>query len=202
MHFISCNSTEPKTLVTEKPLVIDSSDFNTIEQNFRYENIEAPSISLGGLTPRLPLAQVYSSDFKDKCLWQSEGMMLMCYSLVAKFRDTLILIDTEKRFKETFAPIDSKEEAISYVAYLTRTYPKYDIENKSRYRSFISHFPSTYVKSATDGFEVLLHDKKVFGCGPHPNFYKLYKVTKAGQITLLRTVKMFEDPEEDALCVD
>ena len=50
---------------------------------------------------------------------------------------------------------------------------------------------------------MLLHDKKkVFGCGPHPNYYKVFKVTEAGQIRLLQTVKLFEDPEEDALCVD
>lgn len=128
--------------------------------------------------------------------------MLVCYNLIAQIKDTLTLIDTEKKFRKVFAPIDNEQVAISYVAYLTRTSPKYDIPKKLRYRVYSAHFPSTYAKRISGSFEVLLHDKKVFGCGHHPNYYKLFRVTEAGEITLLQTVKMFEDPEEDALCVD
>lgn len=201
MALSSCRSNEPKTLITEKPIVVDSANFKTIEEKFHYK-VDPPSPFLGGLTPKLPLAEVYSFDFKDNCLWQSQGMMVVCYNLIAQIKDTLTLIDTEKKFRRLFAPIDNEQEAISYVAYLTRTSPRYDIRKKFRYRVYSSHFPSTYSKRINGGFEVLLHDKKVFGCGPHPNYYKVFKVTEAGQITLLQTVKMFEDPEEDALCVD
>lgn len=197
----SCHSNEPKTLITEKSLVVDSANFKIIEKKFQYK-VDAPSPFLGGLTPRLPLAEVYSFDFKDSCMHYSEGMMLVCYNLIAQIKDTFTLIDNEEKFRKIFAPIDNEQEAISYVAYLTRTSPKYDIPKKFRYRVYSSHFPSTYAKRISGGFEVLLHDKKIFGCGPHPNYYKVFKVTEAGQITLLQTVKMFEDPEEDALCVD
>jgi hypothetical protein len=200
--FASCQSIEQKTLITERPLLIDSPDFKTIEQKFHYEKADTPSLFLGSLKPKLPLAEAYSFEFKEKCLWTSQGMLAVCYSLVAKQSDTLVLIDTEEKFRKTFAPIDNEQEAIGYVAYLTRTYPKYDISKKLRYRVYSSQFPSTYAKKVNGGFEVLLHDKKVFGCGPHPYFYKLFKVTDSGEITLLKTVKMFEDPEEDALCVD
>lgn len=196
-----CRSNDPKTIIREKPLAIDSSKYQTIEESFDYK-ADAPSPLLGGLTPRLPLAEVYSLDFKVNCIWKSEGMMLTCNNLIAQINDTLTLIDTEEKFKNIFVPIDNEQEAISYVAYLTRTYPKYDLAKKFRYRVYSSNFPSTYAKRINAGYEVLLHDKKVFGCGPHPNYYKLFKVTDSGQITLLQTVKMFEDPEEDALCVD
>jgi len=198
----NCKSSDSKTLITEIPLIIDSSDFVAINHKFQYEKIEYPSYYLGGLTPRLPLAEVYMFGIKDKCMWKGKGMIAVCYSLVAKLNDTLMLIDSEDRFKEIFAPINSEQEAISYVAYITRAYPKYDIPKKFRYRVYSSKFPSTYSKRVDGGFEVLLHDKKVFGCGPHPNFYKLFYVTDAGEISLLQTVKMFEDPNEDGMCVD
>jgi hypothetical protein len=199
---LSCNSSDPKTYITDKPLMIDSSNFSTIAQKFHYENIDTPSNFLGGLTPRLAIAEVYKLGFTDNCIWTSQGMLPACYSLVAKTNDSLILIDTEERFKQVFLPIDNEQEAISYVAYLTRAYPEYDIPKELRYRVFSSYFPSTYSKRVSGGFEVLLHDKKVFGCGPHPNFYKRFKVTDGGEIRLLQTVKMFEDPEEDGMCVD
>ena len=197
----SCRFNDPKTIIREKPLAIDSSTFQTIEDRFHHK-ADAPSAFLGGLTPRLPLAEVYSLDFKTNCIWKSRGMMLTCNNLIALIKDTLTLIDTEEKFRNIFVPIDNEQEALSYVAYLSRTYPKYDIVKKFRYRVYSSHFPSTYAKRIAGGFQVLLHDKKVFGCGPHPNYYKLFKVTESGQITLLQTVKMFEDPEEDGLCVD
>jgi hypothetical protein len=200
--FGSCTSTEPKTFIAEKPLEIDSSEFRVIKREFGYEYKETSTVWLGGLMPKLPFVEVHSLDLKRKCMWRSKGMIMTCNSMVVKSHGTLVLIDTEEKFREIFAPIDSEQEAVSYVAYLTRTYPKYDIEKKLRYRTFISHFPSTYAKQVEDGYEVLLHDKKVFGCGPHPNFYSLFKVSKAGYINLLKTVKMFEDPKEDALCVD
>jgi len=174
---------------------------NTIEQKFHYKVDELRPF-LGGLTPRFPMAEVYSLDFNNNCMWQSEGMLLVCNNLVVQIKDTLTLIDTEKKFRDIFTPIDNEQEAVSYVAYLTRTYPKYDIDKQFRYRVYTSNFPSTYAKRINGGFEVLLHDKKVFGCGPHPNFYKIFNVTKDGQIKLFQTVKMFEDPKEDALCVD
>jgi hypothetical protein len=157
---------------------------------------------LGGLTPKFPLVEIYSFDFYDKCMWQSKSMMLACNNLVALIKDTLTLIDTEEKFKKLFTPVDNEQEAISFVSYLTRTYPKYDIPKKFRYRVYSDNFPSTYAKAINDGYEVLLHDKEIFGCGPHPYFYKIFRVTNAGQITLIKTVKMFEDPEEDASCVD
>ncbi|GAO45366.1 hypothetical protein FPE01S_05_00630 [Flavihumibacter petaseus NBRC 106054] len=67
---------------------------------------------------------------------------------------------------------------------------------------YSSSFPSTYLKRIDGGFEVLLHDKKVFGCGSNPNYYKRFTVTETGKITLLETVLMFEAPEEDGMCVD
>ena len=198
---LSCHSNEPKTLITEKPLIIDRTVFKTIEHKFNC-NVDRPSPNLGGLTPKLPIVEISSFDFNRKCIWQSKGMMPICNNLVVQIKDTLTLIDTEEKFKKLFTPVDNEQEAISFISYLTRTYPKYDISKKLRYRVYSDNFPSTYVKAINDGYEVILHDKKVFGCGPHPYFYKIYQVTKAGHITLIKTVKMFEDPEEDAHCVD
>jgi hypothetical protein len=201
-QFVSCSSADLKTVITEKPLAIDTSDFNLINEKFHYENIKLPRKYLGGLVPRIPMVEVSSFDFKGNCIWQSKGMLLTCNNLIIKSNDSLILVDTEEKFKKIYAPIDNEQEAISYVSYLTGTYPEYDIPKKSRYRIFSDDFPSTYSKKIIGGFEVILHDKDVFGCGPHTNYYKIFTVTTEGHIKLLKTFKMFEDPEEDGLCVD
>jgi len=201
LSILGCLSNEPKTLIKEIPSVIDYDDFEVIEEKFQCE-VDVPPQFLGGLTPKLPLAEIHSSRYTRSCLQIPGGLRRSCFNLVAKINDTLTLIDTQAKFRKVFAPIDNEEEAISYVAYLTQTSPKYDIPKKSRYRVYSSHFPSTFARRVSGGFEVLLHDKIVYGCGPKPNFYKIYRVTDAGEITLLQVVKMFEDPELDGQCVD
>lgn len=198
----SCQHPQKGTYVTERLPMIDSSDFISIKKKFQYEHVDTLRTYLGGLRPKVPIAEVYSSYIKESSIWRSEGMFLVWYSLVMKVKDSLVLIDSERKFKEVFAPIESEQEAISYVAYLTRTYPRYDIDKKRRYRVYSTHFPSTYAKRVEGGFEVLLHDNKKYGCGPHPYFYKIFKVTDSGDIKLIENVKMYEDPEDDALCVD
>lgn len=202
ISLLSCHSSENKTFITNKPLAIDSSYFEFIRNKFKYEQFDRPDSILGGLNPRLPLLQVYSSDFKNNTIWYSEGMITLSYGLVVQDKGSLILIDTKDKFKEFFAPIENEQEALSYTAYLTRTYPEYDIHINPNYRIYSKSFPSTYAKRINGGFEVLLHDKEVFGCGPHSYVYKIFTVSNSGTINLIRSVKMFENPQEDGLCID
>ena len=205
---LSCESNhpspppQPATYVTEKAPMIDSSHFAIIEKQFGYDRIDTLPSYLGGLQPKLPMAEVHSFSPKEPSLRMSVGLMGIWYSVVAKMGDSLVLMDTEQKFKDVFAPIESEQEAISYVAYLTHTYPRYTIEKEARYRVYASYFPAAHAKKVNGGYEVLLHDKKVYGCGPHPYFYKVFHVTDGGEIKLLQTVRMYEDPKEDPICVE
>jgi len=42
----------------------------------------------------------------------------------------------------------------------------------------------------------------VCGCGPHSHYLVKYLVKTTGDITISETIKLYEDPEEDGLCVD
>lgn len=198
------DTTELRTYLTQEPLSIDApEDHEFIKKEFDYHRVLKPSSILGGLTPRVPMAEATYTGFKkENYLWGPRGMAPIFSSLVVKSNDSLILIDSKEKFIDFFAPIESEEEALSYVAYLTRTFPRYDVNPEEGYRVYSEEFPSTYVKEIDGGYEVLLHDYQLFGCGPHPHFYIIFHVTTAGEIELIETVKMFEDPEQDDLCVD
>jgi len=46
--------------------MIDSSDFAIIKHKFHYTNIDNPSSTLGGLQPKLPLAEVSNNELGEK----------------------------------------------------------------------------------------------------------------------------------------
>ena len=200
MQILGCQCIEVKTYITKKPLVIDSSDFSTIKKKFHYESIDSPRIFLGGLTPRPQMAEVRSFKYKDSCMGLSEGMRVCYSSLIVKLNGRLVLINTEEKFKKIFTPIENEEKALSYVAYLTHTYPIYDFGDTTGYRVFASHLPLTYSKRVSGGFEVLLHQRNIFKS--NTNYFIIFRVTEKGRITVLNKVKLFEDPKEDSMVYD
>ncbi|MBP8857917.1 MAG: hypothetical protein KBG60_07845 [Anaerolineaceae bacterium] len=46
------------------------------------------------------------------------------------------------------------------------------------------------------------HQNIVFTCGPHPNYRIDVTVTKAGDISIGQPIPLYEDPDQDGLCVD
>lgn len=185
-----------------KPLAIEESLYPSIKKKFGYEQVWKPAEKLGSLLPRLPMAEVASNEKKQRSIRYKYGYRETWTSMVVKIKGVLVLLDSEEKFRKTFAPIETKEEAMSYVSFLTNTEARYKITVPADYRVYSDSFPSAYSRKNKKGFEVLLHDRKFSGCGPHPFFYKRFQVSTSGVITMIEDVRMYENPEDDRLCVD
>jgi len=191
-----------RTYVTRKPLPLDESLHQRIRNEFGYGQAYNVPEHAGGLLPRLPMAMVNTHEEIPASLFRHDGYLRTWTSLAVQTGKGLVILDTREKFRKMFVPITDEQEAMSYVAFLTQTKPLYDIPRDPGFRNYTSRFPSAYAYRIRDGYIVLLHKKDYYGCGPHPYYYLTFRVTRKGQITEMETVKMYEDPQEDNLCVD
>jgi len=184
---------------------IDASLQDSIKKNFNVLDIGSTSGFLGGLNPAYPIERV-SRDCTEWCEkgWESGGMFCECRSYVIIQDGKPKLIKSKEGLKETFAPIDSYREALSYVIMVTGNFPvlNADYFKNERFTYLISNLRPTHVIETPEGFYVTLFDYKKFGCGEHPYYSVTYLVTTDGQVKEISRRKAFKDPTEDALCVD
>jgi hypothetical protein len=78
----------------------------------------------------------------------------------------------------------------------------FDFEAPPGYRYFVSQLEDTHAVATDKGFLVYLYDYKLCGCGPHTTSYVEILVTSDGSVSETGRTPVFEDPEQDSLCVD
>ena len=176
-----------------------------LEEKYSCEGILSPSEYLGGLTPKVPIVECL---FEKRDWGKDEGIVRRgCrrpwynkYIVLVdgKFK----LISNKEEFKQFFAPVETPEEALSFVVALTNSFPMYEIKIPRRYVVFVTTIEPTYVKEVPEGFQVHLFSHTLCGCGPHPYYAIDYLVTKAGENEVISRQKIYKDPLEDDLCVD
>ena len=103
---------------------------------------------------------------------------------------------------QTYAPIESEDEALSYALAATGLGVRYGLTAQTDLRYFVNRLEDTNVQQIPQGYQVHLFDYKVCGCGPHPTYAVDVLVTNDGQVRELNREKIYEDPAEDGLCVD
>lgn len=211
--------------IIEKPnfnLTVDISPFielGCVEKNYyldcksiglenRYScDVILPTKYLGGLSPKVPIVECIIRDYNYN-LSENEGIRRMGCMLpsinkyVILINGDLKVINNKEEFKQFFTPIETKEEALSYVIALTGSFPMYNITIPSHYRVFVKEIEETYVKEIEGGFKVHLFDYLRCGCGPHPYYAVDYVVTRSGDVKEIYRERIFENPKEDNLCVD
>lgn len=70
-------------------------------------------------------------------------------------------------------------------------------------RYFLPVIEETEVVATSSGYLVKnLLKRKFFGCGPHTNSLVDVAVSRDGSVQVGNERKAFEDPKEDAICVD
>ena len=173
----SCNLSRvkdnPVTFITEKPINIDSAEYKTIIDSFKVQTVRRVPDYLGGLNPKIEMAEVSSRNLEDNdCLNRNNlneinEMCEFCVDLVVKKNGKFILVKSDNDLKKLFAPIDNEEEAISYVSIITGTYPMYDFEQIKDMKYLVSHFNKTYASRQKAGFETVTFDYDIFCCPPH-----------------------------------
>jgi hypothetical protein len=179
------------------------------------DRIEEPLALLGGLSPAYPMAVCY---FETRLHWDDPDMNFQAeaegylyetgglspaYIRYVIFRDGKFqMIKTQAEFKEVFAPVQSSDEALSYALALGDYSAYYGLAPERGLRYLVSRIEDTYVEAVDKGYLVHLYYYQFFGCGPHTTSAIDLLVTPEGDTQEIKVEGVFEDPEQDALCVD
>jgi hypothetical protein len=110
-------------------------------------------------------------------------------------------IRTKEEFLSVvFAPVETKEEALSFAVALTGSFPKYDASVSEGYFPVASPIISTYMEETNGSFKIHLFDYDICGCGSHPYYAVDYYATRAGNVTELSRQKVYDS--NSIICVD
>jgi len=192
----------PVTYITEKPLNIDSSEYKTIIDSFKVETVSRVPDYYGGLKPKFEMAEVSTHQIKgNDCLNrlnlnEINEMCEYCIDLVIKKNGKYILVKSDDDLKELFAPINSEEEAISYVSIITGTYPMYDFKQVEDMQFLVGNFNRTYASRKKDGFETVTFDYDIFCCPPHKYNLTRCLVDFEGNVKVLERYAVGIDPND------
>ncbi|RIJ37423.1 hypothetical protein [Pontibacter oryzae] len=186
---------------------IDSTRYDEIKTKYGYFDVRKAPDYLGGLKPTHSFAYTFAlcdkSEYCHDSKWANKGMMCGCKNIVIEDSVEFKFISSRSQFKEIFAPVETREEALSYAIVMSGYYPVF---NKSYFKDGYRYFnskPRTTVVQEVDGYYLVqLFDYKAFGCGEHPYYTVVVRVDKSGEVSEHRRQKSFADPEEDGLCRD
>ena len=113
------------------------------------------------------------------------------------------VIKTEEEFRDVFAPVSSPEEALSYALAVTGHSAYFGQDTLSGYRYLVDSLEDTHVEERDGGgYGVNLFHYQFCGCGPHSTLTTEVVVSADGQVARGQFTPVYENPEEDNLCVD
>jgi hypothetical protein len=193
---------------TPPELSVDFSAFSGADlADLGCHAIRRPSDLFGGLEPSYPIAECDTRDSEDGYLYfvgedrGSRGFYVI-------FRDgEFVPVRTAETFQEVFAPVETPEEALSYVLALTYSdrSPRahYGFELDSSYSYFVDTIEDTYVERVEDGYIVHLFDYENRMCGGTGRQWVQtlavdLRVTFQGNITQVSNTPVYQIP---SLCL-
>lgn len=171
-------------------------------------SLQPPGDMLGGLSPSHPMYICLARRELGKGVDEStylyrEGCKARLYVRYALWRDgEFEVLQSQEDLAEVFAPVDSPEEALSYALAVTGLGVRYGLEPVKGYRYFVDELQDSHVIEEQDGYEVTLYDYQLCGCGPHTTEAVVVHVTRDGEVQEIDRWDVYEDPDEDGLCVD
>jgi len=181
--------------------------------------LQAPSGLLGALDPAYPIMicrldpygggssegpAALMDRMEEEGYLYRRGCMMPSYIRYVIWRDGAFqLVRSPAEFQNVFAPVSSADEALSYALALTGRSPYFGIQLRPGYRYLVNGLEDTHVAQAGQGdYLVHLFSYQVCGCGPHTTSAVDLLVSQDGQVTTQEVIPLYEDPEEDDLCVD
>ena len=172
------------------------------------EDICVPSSALAGLRPAYPIAQCVilergrAGATAGYLRCSDEGRMLRCMRYVLLRDGVDEFIDSREKFRETYAPIESAEEALGYVVAVTDDHRHYGLEYDPNLVYYVDEIEDTHVETVSDGYWVNLFHNDEYGGGPYDTFSRAYHVSHQGEILEVKTQVIFRDPSPDDLYVE
>jgi hypothetical protein len=188
--------------VYAKPLHINQAEYGAIRAAFNLYQVMPVNDLTGSLVPAYPMAMGMERIKRDNCLFYKGCTAPDGFILVIKTGDGYRIARNQDDLKKFFAPIETREEALSYAYISTGLQPVYTFDIKKNFRTFAWSVNTTYSVEKDNGFEVNLFDYKGCGCGPHPYSMIRCHVSRNGDVKMIETVRIYEDPDQDSLCVD
>jgi len=188
----------PKTIIKTKIELLNMND--TVNKN---RGIGAVPECLGGSKPLYPMASSYESisgyeyEFMD-CLKKNHTLSGHCWNYLIKKNDSILEINSKEKFKEIFAPVDDKEEALAFafalcnIPHIKAIYNFSFLNDKGTdYEIFRKELIPTSVKETENGYEVVLFST-YFGCTAYCSEAIIF-VSKAGDVRVIKTESLFHD---------
>lgn len=174
-----------------------------------------PSNFIGGLDPSYPIAicafqytpgedseELQAEIESGQYFYYTGGLFGYYVRYVIQQNGELILLKTENEFREQFAPINSPEEALSYVLAVRNLSAYYGLEYIPGYEYEIDTIEDTHVTSEADGYRVHVFYNQEFGCGPHWTSAIDVHVSLEGNVEEINSTALFRDPNLDEVCID
>jgi hypothetical protein len=177
------------------------------------DEIQVPSSLIGGLYPAYPIAECRLIPDQTTVETQAEiekglyffytGGLFGSYVRYIIFQDgEFRLLKSEDEFRAIYAPVETPEEALSYVLAVTNLSAYYGLEYDPAYAYEVGTIEDTHVTPEPDGYKVHLFHDSVFGCGPHWISEVEMHVSAEGIVQEMSSKPLFRDPNQDDLCVD
>lgn len=177
------------------------------------DQLRKPDDLLGGLDPAYPLAlclyyplqhtgQAQGDPF-DEPRFYNDGCMMPVYVRYVIYKDgDFEILQTVDDLSATYALVGSPNEALSYSLAATGLSAYFDQQRQPGYRYFVEQLEDTTVRQVDEGYQINLYDYQVCGCGPHTTSMVTIEVFANGSFHTIEEQPVYENPEEDGLCVD
>jgi hypothetical protein len=179
--------------------------------------IREPSNLLGGLSPSYPLAicevHPYSNTAepgkanaemiaKGEYFYNAGGIEPVYIRYLIYKDNEFQLIKDENELRKVFLPIETSEEALSYVLAVKNLSAYYGLTRNPKYEYKVDVLEDTHIDMITNGYALYLFYYEAFGCGPHWTYAVETHITIDGTINEVSRKPIFKDPSEDELCID
>ncbi len=183
---------------------------DSIAATFDCEEVNAVPEEFNGLDPAYPMVKCgrmeypRMSDEESALVAVYEGGCAFhyLYFYVVEIDGQLILLNNPEKMRQTYAPIESPGEALSYAVAVTGYFPAFGQTRNEDLRYLQDRLEDTYIVETSNGYIVHLFYYRLCGCGQHTTYAVPVQVTRDGIISLGEVVPLFEDPSEDGICVD
>lgn len=215
--FLSACQSKPEFINHTPPdLPVSMNVFtdDTLLANFGCDEIQVPSF-LVGLEPAYPIAicsfqytpgegtEELSAEIESGQFFYYTGGLFGSYvRYIIYQKGEFVLLKTEEDLRKMFAPIESPDEALSYVLAVKKLSAYYGLRYDPAYEYEVDTIEDTYVTPDTDGYLVHLFYNQEFGCGPHWISEVDVHVSVEGNIEERSSRNIFRNPDTDEVCFD
>jgi hypothetical protein len=152
---------------------------------------------LGGLSPSHPLVICANDSGKigNSTKFRKGGCIMPSFSSQLLFKDDAYqLVSGAAELQTVFAPVESRDEALSYALAATNLYARYGQQIHQYFRYHVNALEDTHVDEVTDGYVVHLFTpaQPECGCGVHTVYAVDVLVTREGQVQETKSQPIYE----------